>query len=354
MLDSCLSYNDYDGSNFGARLSAPFVLLAVSAFGSFLPVIANRCPRLRVPPIVFFVTRYIGSGVILATGFIHLLADAHETLSTECLGGPFVVYPMAEGLALIGVFSMFVADVYAHRKAKERANMKLERACCEALMEDLGIAENEIGRLSSRNSSVKKNDFTVASVPNSVTESETEQRPVPYEKTAEAKALHNLYQQILNCFVLEFGIVFHSVFVGLSLAVSGQEFKALYIAICFHQMFEGLGLGTRFAITPWPAERWYVPWLLSLAYSVTTPIAIAIGIGIRHTYSDSSRASLLVTGCFDAVCGGVLIYNSLVELIAYDFLYSSEFDGEGWMKVFGACGLLGVGAAGMAVLGRWA
>lgn len=353
MLDTCLSDNDYNGADFGARISAVFVLLGVSSLGSFLPVVATRVPSLRVPPLVFFATRYIGSGVILATGFVHLLADAHDTLSTECLGGPFAVYPMAEGLALVGVFSMFIMDVFAHRKAKERANRQIERACCEALMDDLGIAEAQIGAKPTDTPSLHKADVEVAVVPKSSNSSQ-ERPPVPYAKNAELEELHTLYQQILNCFVLEFGIVFHSVFVGLSLAVSGNEFRALYIAICFHQMFEGLGLGTRFAVTPWPQKRWYVPWLLSLGYSLTTPIAIAIGLGIRNTYSDSSRASLLVTGCFDAVCGGVLIYNSLVELVAYDFLYSPEFDGASWTRMLSACALLGVGVAGMAVLGRWA
>lgn len=69
---------------------------------------------------------------------------------------------------------------------------------------------------------------------------------------ATSESLESIYQRILNCLVLEFGIVFHSVFVGLSLAIAGDEFIALYIAITFHQLLEGLGLGTRFASTTWP------------------------------------------------------------------------------------------------------
>ena len=60
-----------------------------------------------------------------------------------------------------------------------------------------------------------------------------------------------LAAQISNICLLEAGIVFHSIFVGLTLAVSNSEFKTLYAVIVFHQMFEGLGLGARLERTPW-------------------------------------------------------------------------------------------------------
>lgn len=45
--------------------------------------------------------------------------------------------------------------------------------------------------------------------------------------------------------VLELGIVVHSVVIGLSLGASNNicTIKGLVAALCFHQMFEGMGLG---------------------------------------------------------------------------------------------------------------
>ena len=45
--------------------------------------------------------------------------------------------------------------------------------------------------------------------------------------------------------VLELGIVVHSVVIGLSLGASNNtcSIKGLIAALCFHQMFEGMGLG---------------------------------------------------------------------------------------------------------------
>lgn len=45
--------------------------------------------------------------------------------------------------------------------------------------------------------------------------------------------------------VLEFGIVVHSVVIGLSMGASENPctIRPLVAALCFHQMFEGMGLG---------------------------------------------------------------------------------------------------------------
>ncbi|XLU57669.1 hypothetical protein S245_052317, partial [Arachis hypogaea] len=45
--------------------------------------------------------------------------------------------------------------------------------------------------------------------------------------------------------VLELGIVVHSVVIGLSLGASDNQctIRPLIAALCFHQIFEGMGLG---------------------------------------------------------------------------------------------------------------
>ncbi|KAK6457220.1 Zinc/iron permease [Scheffersomyces xylosifermentans] len=338
--DACQSGNNYNGEDLPARISAVFVIFAVSALGSFLPLVTSRCPSLRLPSWCFFVTRYFGSGVIVATAFIHLLAEGNVALSNPCLGGIFDAYPWSSGIALMGVFVMFLFDIVAHKHIQ----MKIRSGPVDVIKEsnEAGdvIVEEDIS--DSSRDTVSKSQFlhTVNST-----------QPSTILKTEQQV----MYIQIVNAFVLEFGIVFHSVFVGLSLAIAGDEFKALYVAIAFHQMFEGLGLGTRFAMTQWPKNKGYYPWLLSLAYSLTTPVAIAIGIGVRKTYPPGSRTALITTGVFDSICAGVLIYNSLVDLMAYDFMYSGEFDSDDNMnREFGAFFFLSLGGFAMALIGRWA
>ncbi|KAJ1723642.1 hypothetical protein LPJ53_002025 [Coemansia erecta] len=58
-------------------------------------------------------------------------------------------------------------------------------------------------------------------------------------------------RQALATYILEIGIALYSVLIGLALAISDHGFLALFIAICFHQFFEGLALGTSLAELYW-------------------------------------------------------------------------------------------------------
>ena len=128
--------------------------------------------------------------------------------------------------------------------------------------------------------------------------------------------------QMTAIFILEFGVIFHSIFIGLTLAVAGDEFPTLYVVLVFHQTFEGLGLGTRLASAPWPKSKRWTPYVLAMAYGVSTPLAIGIGLGVRLTYLPGSQTTLIVNGIFDSISAGILIYTGLVELMAHEFMFS--------------------------------
>ncbi|OQE55908.1 hypothetical protein PENNAL_c0429G01679, partial [Penicillium nalgiovense] len=151
-----------------------------------------------------------------------------------------------------------------------------------------------------------------------------------------------------------FGIVFHSVFIGLTPAVSSEEFTTLYIVIVFHQTFEGLGLGSRLATPPWPQSKLLTPYILGLVYRASTPIAIAIGLGVRKTYPATGRTTLIVNGVFDSISGGILVYVGLVELMAHEFMFTPSMRRAPIQTVLAALLLLSSGAALMALLGKWA
>ncbi len=87
---SCESGNEYDG-RIGLRVSAVFVILIGSSLGiqdtralpnvtlvlmkrlgAWFPVFAARHKETGVPSWAFFIAKYFGSGVIVATAFIHV------------------------------------------------------------------------------------------------------------------------------------------------------------------------------------------------------------------------------------------------------------------------------------------
>jgi zinc transporter 1/2/3 len=160
--------------------------------------------------------------------------------------------------------------------------------------------------------------------------------------------------QMTAIFILEFGVVFHSIFIGLTLAVAGAEFSTLYVVLVFHQTFEGLGLGTRLSSAPWPKSKRWTPYLLAIGYGISTPIAIAVGLGIRKTYPPGSQTTLVVNGVFDSISAGILIYTGLVELMAHEFMFSPTMQKAPIRTVIWAFTLMCLGAGLMALLGKWA
>lgn len=104
----------------------------------------------------------------------------------------------------------------------------------------------------------------------------------------------------LNITLLEGGILFHSVFVGMTVSITTDGFIILLIAILFHQFFEGLGLGSRIAAVPYKKGA-AKPWVLVCAFGTTAPIGQAIGLIARNSYDPQSAFALIIVGVFNAM-----------------------------------------------------
>src|SRR5699024_8679225 len=119
-----------------------------------------------------------------------------------------------------------------------------------------------------------------------------------------------LRKERLQCVLLEMGILFHSVFIGMALSVSvGTDFIVLLIAIIFHQTFEGLALGSRIATVDWGTRTWE-PWFMALLYGCTTPLGQALGVATHTLYSPDSEVGLIVVGVMNASSAGRLTFAS--------------------------------------------
>ena len=167
----------------------------------------------------------------------------------------------------------------------------------------------------------------------------------------------NPQRLFLQCLLLEAGILFHSIFIGMAVSVAtGTQFIVLLIAICFHQTFEGFALGARIAalIPKLFDASSPKPWLMALAYGATTPIGQALGIWIRELYDPASKVGLLMVGITNAISSGLLLFAGLVQLIAEDFLSERSYDSlKGWRRIE-ACLAVGLGALLMAIVGAFA
>lgn len=284
-----------------------------------------------IPDWTFFIAKYFGSGVIIATAFIHLLAPANEALGNECLTGVIAAYPWPEGIALMTVFLMFFLELMTMRYGNfgdghshaghSHSHSHSHTALPESHSHDAVSLEDRIAKHSPTHEAHGHHHAPGEDHLGHARE-HRDNSDLSVDWAERGFVPETYAAQMTAIFILEFGVIFHSIFIGLTLAVAGAEFITLYIVLVFHQTFEGLGLGARLATVPWQASKRWTPYLLALAYGLSTPIAIAVGLGVRNTYPPESATTLVVNGVFDSISAGILIYTGLVELMAHEFMFS--------------------------------
>lgn len=337
--------------------------------------------------------KYFGSGVIIATAFMHLLAPAFDELGSECLSGTWTEYDWAPAFALISCMLMFFAEVAAYRVGTQKleniginysshvhdetdAHAHDHRAPSvagqanpanlhsHALEHELahehhpninghglghhgpmpdGPSEAEIYGEALDGGKLK----TVKSKRPKDPEADTESNLTLGPSDAEAAA------QIVGVAILEFGVVLHSIIIGLTLATS-DEFVVLFVVIIFHQMFEGLGLGARLASLELPPHLWWVRYAAALLYCICTPVGMSAGLGVRKSYNGNGTANLIVSGILDAISAGILLYTGLVELLAHEILLNPRMMKSSNAKLAYVFICMCLGAGLMALLAYWA
>ncbi|SCU77452.1 LANO_0A00408g1_1 [Lachancea nothofagi CBS 11611] len=342
--------NEYSGS-LKARISSVFVVFFVSSGFTLLPLILTRIKGLHVPRYAYLFARYFGTGVIVATAFIHLMEHSYMSIgSNSCVGmtGHWADYTWCSGIVLTTLFVIFLVDLLSDVYVERRFGVSHAQADhIEAAITARANAGNVAPPVNDLESSYKRDGAA-----DSITKSSAEHSDLASGVSSEI-GVKPFESQLGAFLVMEFGIIFHSVMIGLDLGTTGSEFSVLYPVIVFHQAFEGLGLGARLISITFPkGKRWW-PFALCLVYGVTTPIAIAIGLGVRKKYNGHSFTMSIIAGVLDAISAGILIYTGLVELLAKDFIFdpnrTKDLKKLAYMIL---CTLTGAGL--MAVLGKWA
>ncbi|RPB06226.1 Zinc/iron permease [Choiromyces venosus 120613-1] len=392
-----------DEYNLGLHIMGLFLVLAQSSFACAFPLIAKKFPRLRIPPSFLFGARHFGTGVLIATAFVHLLPTAFNSLTNECLPKFWnQTYPaMAGAIAMAAVFFITIIEMVFTKglckdnySDKDQRDAKLEtgNSYCnnrDADEEDggadktgekrwdeerLGTAGSEeiggeggVGRMGFGMAGKRRSrSHSVGQQLQKYEEMEKKERQGQRPDRAIVNAFKTLpgiahltpeqvhKKALLQCALLEMGILFHSVFIGMALSVTGgSRFVVLLIAIIFHQSFEGLALGSRIAVLKWKVGA-IQPWAMAVAYGLTTPIGQAIGLATHSLYSPASQTGLLMVGMMNAISSGLLVFASLVELLAEDFLSDESWRVLTGKKRIFACIYVVAGAFGMAFVGAFA
>ena len=187
--------------------------------------------------------------------------------------------------------------------------------------------------------------------------------------------------------------------IGITVVVAGDSyFVTLFVVIIFHQMFEGIALGSRIAAIghtvrtaglagnnchgssikevettspgrngstgdnasldtkPAPQNSLSLirKLLMALAFAVTTPIGMAIGIGVLNSFNGNDPATLWAIGTLDAFSAGILVWVGVVEMWAGDWMFGGEMtNASPLVTTLGVIALM-AGMALMSFLGKWA
>ncbi|PHH77706.1 hypothetical protein CDD82_3386 [Ophiocordyceps australis] len=332
----------------GLRIASVFILLVASFGGALLPILLSRQSKMRISPKFFFVLKFVGTGVIITTAWLHLLEPALDQLGDECVGQRWpsmASYPWALCIGLMTVMVMFFVELIAMSFGEDDHDEVKSSANTISATSDISDAENINDELAF------KSEMKQERPPNSV-DIETAVTGIADRDKNEGKPVGGLAGQLTSIFILEFGVIFHSVFIGLTLGTVGADkLNILLIVLVFHQMFEGLGLGSRLATAPWPKGKSWLPFVLALGFGLSTPIGIAAGIGARP---DNAATQKLTNGIFDAISAGILMYTGLVELLAHEFMFNPAMRRAPLKVKLSAFACIAFGVVVMAVLAVWA
>ncbi|GAV64351.1 Zip domain-containing protein [Cephalotus follicularis] len=306
---------------FKSKLIAIFSILVSSIIGVCLPLFTQAIPALQPDKNLFVIVKALASGVILATGYMHVLPDSFQDLWSICLPErPWRKFPFTTFVAMLSALVTLMIDSFS-------------MACYRKKNDEIkGILFNgAVKDVKSKNIGVHHHHGDV----------------VEGFKDAESQLLRNR----VVAQVLESGIVVHSVVIGLSMGASDNAciIRPLIAALCFHQLFEGMGLGGCILQAEYGLK---IKAIMVFFFSATTPFGIVLGIGLSNVYSDDSPTALIVVGLLNASSAGLLNYMALVDLLAADFM-GAKLQSSYQLQIWSYVAVL-LGAGGMSLMAKWA
>ncbi|CAN6684078.1 unnamed protein product [Malus baccata var. baccata] len=175
-----LNYNEH---RHESKLLIRYKLIAIASFlvsgalGVCLPFLVKNIPFFHPEKDFYLLIKAFVAGVILATGFVHLLPDANDSLTSPCLSeNPWRRFPLTGFVAMVSAIGTLIIEAIATGYQKR----------------------SELGK------------------------------PQPVDGDEENDHA-----------VLELGILVHSVIIGISLGAcqSQHTIKPLVAALSFHQFF---------------------------------------------------------------------------------------------------------------------
>ncbi|XWS74369.1 hypothetical protein CRYUN_Cryun02cG0209400 [Craigia yunnanensis] len=299
------------------KLISLSVIFFTSIIGISSPVVLAR--YFQGKPVydkAILIIKCFAAGVILSTSLVHVLPDAFNALSDCHVASrhPWKDFPFAGLVTLVGALLALFVDLTASSHVEH--SHKPSGDYLPVVTEDEPVGKKVGNNLSN-------------------------------------EELVKLKQKLVSQ-VLEIGIIFHSVIIGVTMGMSQNQctIRPLVAALAFHQIFEGMGLGGCIAQAGFSMGT--VAYMCFM-FSVTTPMGIMLGMIVFSVtgYDDSNPNALIMEGLLGSLSSGILIYMALVDLIAVDFFHNKLMGSQTWLKKASFIALV-LGSTSMSILALWA
>jgi len=291
---------------------AMVVLLTCSGLGIFFPFVGfgggNKTWRSLLSS--------VSAGVVLCVAWLHLLDDAQDSLEG------LTDFPAANAAMLLGFLVMAACHAFAPcpHNSKE-----------VPLLGSSSVPKDDVACL--------VDDHSTGSAP-----------PNP--------------RIVTRFHAMEVSISFHSVLIGLAFGftVAWREQVGLGIALCVHQFFEGMALGTSGRQARLTSREWlrtYIVFCLSLPLGIAAAITLQLLSDVNSTANTTWRWSYGLASAFAAgtlTHIGVEMINHELDVQHHQTECVTPLSGEPSPSAAALLPLLGIsaGAAVMAVLAVWA
>jgi len=397
------------------KLVAIASILIAGVVGIAIPLVGKNRRFLRTDSNIFVAAKAFAAGVILATGFVHMLSDGSNALSDPCLPEyPWSKFPFSGFFAmmasLLTLLVDFVGTQYYERKqglaraSEERVRVGSAEAGLEP--EILPVAddkewngkvfgEEEGGGMHivgmhahaahHRHSHPHGQDACDGHVrdlspghghghSHGFEDGDGEDGGVRHVVVSQVilsllVLLITIDCGVLQCSIfffgkkeckkvfivcgqiLELGIVSHSVIIGLSLGVSQSPCTIRPLIAALSFHQFFEGFALGGCISQAQFKNLSAT-MMACFFAITTPAGIGVGIGISSFYNPNSPGALATEGILDSISAGILVYMALVDLIAADFL-SKRMSCNFRLQVVSYC-MLFLGAGLMSLLAIWA
>jgi hypothetical protein len=76
--DECSVQALLEAYDLPLHVASVFIIAAFSLLGALLPVIAHWAPRSHLPEKFLVAGNYFGTGVVIATAFVHMIPVSHD------------------------------------------------------------------------------------------------------------------------------------------------------------------------------------------------------------------------------------------------------------------------------------